>query len=237
MTQRLVDAAVHKTLAPWTRKQEIERALQASMNALGSDIQYSAEYAGLKQRAWDAAVAAVGRVRAEASYSEMETAVVQAVQPMIREYKHQQACQRIVENIYIFDATREEREAATEAVRKALAALPIGADSRQFERAQQAALAPYKAAVAARKERARLESEAQAQRRAASSKADSYLGHIAKYLEKEYTFDGGDWERMREVNRLRPLIREALIEELIEHPEMSAEEIRESIEDQIDDAL
>ena len=39
ITRRLVDAAVHKTLAPWTRKQEIERALQSSMNTLGWDVQ------------------------------------------------------------------------------------------------------------------------------------------------------------------------------------------------------
>ena len=228
---------MRKTLAPWTRKQEIERAFQASMNTLGWDIQHRAEYAALKQRAWDAAVAAVGRVRAEASYSEMETTAVQAVQPMIREYKHQQACQRIVGDIYIFDATREEQEAAAEAGRKALAALPIGAEPKEFERAQQVALAPYKAAVTARKEQVRLESEQLAQRRAAASKADSHLGYIAKYLETEYTFDGGIWERQREVNRLRPLIREALIEELVEDPEMNAEEIRKSIEEQIDDAL
>lgn len=237
VTQRLVDAVVHQTLAPWTRNQEIERALQASMNALAWDIQYRLEHAALKQRAWDAAVAAVGRVRAEAKYSEMETAAVQAVQPMIREYKHHKACDRMVGDIYIFDATREEREAATEAVRKALAALPIGADQRQFEMAQHVALTPYKAAVAARKERARQDSEALAARRVAASKADSHLEHVAKYFAKEYTFDGGDLERLREVNRLRPMIREALIDELVEDSEMTAEEIRESIEDQVDDAL
>ena len=237
ITRRLVDAAVHKTLAPWTRKQEIERALQASMNTLDLDIQYRAEYAELKQRAWDAAVAAMTRVRPEASYSEMETAAVQAVQPMIREYKHHKACDRIVGDTYIFDATSEEREAAAEAVGKALAALPIGADAKQFETAEHVALAPYKAAVAARKEQARLESQALAARRAAASKADFHLGHIPKYVDEEYTFDGGDLERLREVSRLRPLIREALIEELVEDPEMTPKEILESMEDQIDDAL
>jgi hypothetical protein len=53
----------------------------------------------LKQRAWDAAVAAVRQVREEASYKEMETAAVQAVQPIIREYEYQETCQRIVGRI------------------------------------------------------------------------------------------------------------------------------------------
>jgi excisionase family DNA binding protein len=78
--QRLVDAAVYRALRPWTRKQEMERALEAGMNTLPRDVQSRPEYAPVKQRAWEAAVAAVGKVRTEASYKEMETAAVQAVQ-------------------------------------------------------------------------------------------------------------------------------------------------------------
>jgi hypothetical protein len=237
ITQRLVDAAVHRALGPWTRKQEMERALQAGMNKLSWNVRYGSEYAGLKQRAWDAAVAAVRQVREEASYKEMETAAAQAVQPMIREYEYQEACQRIVGRIYLYDATREEAEAAKEAVRKALAALPIDAAAKQLEKAEETALAPYKAAVAARKEKARLESAKQAQRRAVAGKADLQLDHIARYLDEEYDFDGGYLEMRREADRLRPLIREALIDELVENPAMSADEIRESIEDQIDDGV
>jgi excisionase family DNA binding protein len=237
ITQRLVDAAVRRALGPWTRKQEMERALQAGMNKLSWNIRYGSEYAGLKQRAWDAAVAAVRKVREEASYHEMETAAVQAVQPIIREYEHQQACQRIVGRVYIYDATREEEEAAKEAVGKALAALPIGTTPEQLEKAGETAFAPYKAAVAMRKEKARLESEKQAQRRAVAWQVDLQLGHIARYLEDEYDFDGGYSEMRREADRLRPLIREALIDELVENPAMSADEIRESIEDQIEDGV
>jgi hypothetical protein len=167
----------------------------------------------------------------------METAAVQAVQPMISEYEHQQACNRIVGRVYIFDATREEEESAKQAMRKALAALPIGASLKQLEKVEETTLTPYKAAVVKRKEKARLESEGQAQRRAMASKADFQLDHILRYLEQEYDFDGGYSEMRREAERLRPLIREELIDELLENPGMSDEEIRESIEDQIDDAL
>src|ERR1035437_101578 len=237
ITQRLVDAAVHRALGPWTRKQEMERALQAGMNKLSWNIRYGSEYAGLKQRAWDAAVAAVRQVREEASYHEMETAAVQAVQPIIRENEHQEACQRIVGRVYIYDATREEEEAAKEAVRKALAALPLGGAPKGLEKAEESARAPYKAAVAMRKEKARLESEKQAQRHAVAWQAELQLDHIARYLENEYAFDGGYAEMRREADRLRPLIREALIDELVKNPGMGADEIRESIEDQIEDGV
>src|ERR1035437_2079070 len=96
ITQRIVDAAVHKALGRWTKKQEVERALKAAMNVLPWDIRCRTEYAQLKQQAWHAAVEALRRVREEAGYREMETAAVQAVQPMISEYEHQQACNRIV---------------------------------------------------------------------------------------------------------------------------------------------
>jgi len=236
ITQRLVDAAVHRALRPWTRKQEVDRALQAGMSKLALDVRYGTQYAGLKQRAWEAAVAAVAKVRAEASYNEMETAAVQAVQPMVREYEHQKACEDIVRRVYISGATVAEEDAAKEAVREALAALPIGTAARQLEKAEETTLARYKAAVTARKEKARRESEEQARRNAAEWKAGMQLDHIALYLDEEYDYD--DYaEVLRDADRLRPSIREALIEELLENPDMSGEEIRASIEDQIDDEL
>jgi len=156
---------------------------------------------------------------------------------MIRLYNHTLACQRIVERVRIFGATTEEMEEATEAVCQALVTLAIGASDKQLEAAEENALAPYKAVVTARKEKARLESEKDTQRRIAGFKVDFQLDHIERYLEKEYEFDGGFREMRREADKLRPLIREALIEEVLENRDMSGEKIRESIEDQIDERV
>jgi len=155
---------------------------------------------------------------------------------MVREYEHRQACQRMVSGLYLFDLDYAERDPAREAVRKALAAL-VGADAKTMERAQERALAPYKAAVATRKERARQESDNWFSRQSATLKADAQLSHIKKYLREEFEFPGGDLELLREVGRLQPPIRARLIEELVENPNMTADEIRDSIEDQIDDEL
>ena len=65
----------------------------------------------------------------------------------------------------------------------------------------------------------RVESERQDKRRALGWKVDGYLGHIEEYLEQEIEFDGGYWEMRRERDRLRPLIRQALIDELLEDPD------------------
>jgi hypothetical protein len=156
---------------------------------------------------------------------------------MAREYEHQQACQLVIGRVYIFDATREEEAAAKEALRKALATLPIGATQKQLETAEETVLLRYKSAVATRKEKVRRESEKEERRRAATARAELQLDHIARYLEQEYEFDGGYSEMHRESERLRPLIRKMLVQELLENPDMSDDEIRESIEDQIDDRL
>ena len=108
---------------------------------------------------------------------------------------------------------------------------------RQLEKAEEIALAPYKAAVTARKEKARLESEKQARRSAAEWKADHATRPHRALPRTRNTTTTTTRRCCRDADRLRPLIREALIEELLENPDMSGEEIRESIEDQIDDEL
>jgi hypothetical protein len=86
-----------------------------------------------------------------------------------------------------------------------------------------------------RKEKGRLESEEQAQRRAAEWKADLHLDHISPYLAKECDLDA--WELSGEAERLRPLIRKALVEQLLSSPNMTFDQIRQSIEDQIEDGV
>jgi hypothetical protein len=84
ITQRMVDAAVYRALRPWTRKQEIEQALKSAIDKLPWAVREHAEFGPLKQLAWEAAVEALRSLREEAGFREMETAAIQAVQPMIR---------------------------------------------------------------------------------------------------------------------------------------------------------
>ncbi len=233
----LVDAAVHRALRPWKRNQDIQSAIEKAWRKLPWDVKNRPEHASLKKRALNALDEVVRGLREEASYGEMETATLLAVQPMIREYEHRRECEWIIGLLYLFEATREELEAAKDELRKTLATLPIGAERKELEKAQEAVLSALKAAVARRREAARLESEAQTQRRAAERKIDLQLDQIARYLDQEYEFDGGYPAMRRQAERLRPLIREALIEELLKNPNMSDEQIRRSIRSRVDDEL
>lgn len=237
ITKRLIDAAVAKGLRPWHRRKEVERAIESAMNRLPWDLRLGQEWIGLRQRAWEAAVDAAGRVRAEASYAEIEAAAIHATQPMIREHEHADRCRRIVAGIFMLHATTEEQDRAQDAARKAMAALPVGTSHAQLERAKETAVAPIVAEVARRKETAERESVERRKRQEAEWTATLQLSHIETYLQREYDFSGGYFEMKREADRLRPGVLEALIEELLENPGMTAEEIRESIEDQVEDAM
>ena len=50
-------------MRPWRRQQDVRQAIESGMDELTWDVQYRAECAALKQRAWQAAV---GKLRAEA---------------------------------------------------------------------------------------------------------------------------------------------------------------------------
>ncbi|HTW65866.1 MAG TPA: hypothetical protein VME17_14670 [Bryobacteraceae bacterium] len=237
ITRPLLDAAVQRALRPWQRNQDIQSAIDAAWRKLPWAVKNCVGHASLKKRAVDALAEAVHGLWEQASREEIETATLLAVQPLIREYEHGQECERIVGRVYVFDATKQERETAKETVRKALAELPVGAPQKELETMEETALAGLKAIVAQRKEAARLESQRKAQRESAAWKVDLQLDHIARYLDQEYVFDGGKAELRREAERLRPLIRDALIGELIEKPNLSGAEIRARIEASIENEV
>jgi hypothetical protein len=215
----------------------VERAIESAMNRLPWDLRIGQEWTAIKQRVWEAAADAAERVRAEASYAEIEAAAVHATQPMIREHEHADRCRRIVAGVFLLYATTEEQDRAKEAARKALAGLPVGTSQAQLERAKETAVAPVEAEVARRKEAAGREAVERRKRQEAEWTATLQLSHIETYLQREYDFSGGYFEMKREADRLRPTVLAALVEELLENPGMTAEEIRESIEDQVEDAM
>jgi hypothetical protein len=237
LIQRLIGAAVEKALVPWRRRSGRQEAIEGAMNQFAGEVLYRPEFAALKGRAYQAISFAIDRCGEEATGAEMELAAGQAIQPMMQEYRHQQACQRILAALYVPQATSDESHHAKAVVQKALAAVAIGATPKQLDKARQTALAPLEARIAQRTEKTRIEEERHAARRDASWKVDNRLHHIERYLDSEYEFDGGTSELRSEAGRLRPLVREALIVELLEDPEMTSEEIDERIESLIDEDL
>lgn len=259
VARRVVDAIVAKLLKPYRQSKDIEQAIEAARASLPFGMRGSSwQPSTWESQAVQAAAKALEGVRPDAPYHEMSAVAREAVKGAVAAFESHQAAQRAQRESeerrkkdrdtrerllrypwlqFPYDMPDADQQGALTASREAFAELPEGTPDRNLEAARDRAVKPFLDAHARGKEEARLESERQAQRRAAAAKADLRLDHIARYLEEEYEFDGGYSAMRREADRLRPLIRQALIEELLENPHMTNDAIRESIEDQIDDLL
>ena len=244
-TQRLVDAAVAKLLRPWKRKKEIRGALESALNRLSWDVNHRPEWAGLKQRALESAAAALGKLPADASSSEMEEVARLAVEPMAKEYAHWQNCQNLATWIILTGGTFADQQEARQAVSEALAQLPVGTSQKELEKAKEAVVERYRAGIQKRKaeaqereEQARRESERARQRANVEWRVDRRLSsHLGEYIrelgEDEIEFE--DVADRRELeNDLKNRIRPILISDVLQNPEMSDRDIDGRIEELVE---
>ncbi len=245
-TQRLVEAAVEKVLRPWKRKKEIRSAIESSLNRLPWDLNHRSEWAALKQRALEAAAAAIGKLPADATSSEMEEVASLAVRPMAKEYAHWQNCENLARWITLPGGTVEEDQQARQAVSEALARLPVGTSQKELEKTKEATLEPFRAAIQRRKadaqereDKARRASEKARQRADVERRVDGRLSsHLGDYLrelgEDEIEFEDAA-DRWKMETGLKKRIRPLLLSEVLEDPEMSDQDIDELIEELVEE--
>ena len=128
--ERIVDALAARVLRPWTRRQEIRKAVQEASDSLPYQLRgLSWSPTQWDVRAREAAAAAIGELRLDATYGEMVTTAIGAVRPIIAEYEAQEAAeadQKMRQDILRWaflpaGLTQEGRELATQAIAEALA--------------------------------------------------------------------------------------------------------------------
>jgi hypothetical protein len=153
LTQRLVDAAVDRALAPWRIAVQKETCIREACEDwnLPWDMKHDRVW---KARMYEAASTAVGRLRPGASVAEVDAAARQAIVPLVREFEHQRACAGIIGSVRgeLPGADAEEVEEGKEDVQKALAQLPVGTSRREMERTRDRALEPIRGRITARQE-------------------------------------------------------------------------------------
>jgi excisionase family DNA binding protein len=156
ITRRLIDAAVERALATWTKRKETERAVQTGCTRLPWAMVWSTDGAIRKREAERIAWEAVRKLGEEASYSAMENAIDRALQPMITEFEHQQKLDLFANTatLSLRGATREELADAKEAVLEALGTLPAGATERQIQQAGERALISIRTTLSGRQDQA-----------------------------------------------------------------------------------
>jgi hypothetical protein len=185
VTCKLTDALVEKALGPWRRRKEFERVIEEAVNRLPSEARSYFKPTAWQSKATQAAREAIRQVDRDASLPEIEEAARQAVEVTARQFEAHQAAQAdtdLREHLVRWmtlpaGLPEHDKETAIQAVRQALAALPLGTSRPGLERAVEEALTPYRAAVAelqdqAQAEQRRNQDQAQAEQRRIQDRAN-----------------------------------------------------------------
>jgi excisionase family DNA binding protein len=220
---RSVGNAVLNALAPWHRSQDTSHAIQEASDRLPWGAKMPFTPTKWQVRAQQGASDAIARLPKDASYEDKLRVATAAVQPISEEFEDLELKEKILNGIWLWAGTSEERENAREAVRKALAGVSPSASRDQLERIRDQALRPFEAAIEARKK------EAQKQQR-----IERLLGHILSYLDRLERDGTIEFERIFEscelAEELKPQIRRAICEKL-ERTELSDRQIESLIEE------
>lgn len=131
------------------RAQEIEMALDEARKQLPYSAQGTYSPSGDFEdcpskwdiRARHAAADAIRQLGNDASFSEIRTVAIQAGKRVVQEYRHHQACERVVSGVWLPHGTASDDQVAREAVRQALEKLPVGSSQAEMEEARDAVLA------------------------------------------------------------------------------------------------
>jgi hypothetical protein len=172
--------------------------------------------------------------------SELRDVARRAVSPIIVEFEHVQNCERILQGVFwkVWGATTEESEGARNKVSKALDAIPVGTSYKEMERVRDAALQPFKAAIAKRNAEEEKRKKEERRTQEIESTVSYRLGHVYDYLgqleqegELEFTWF---FDRSQMAQRLEERIRPILVNEMRKKQATSDEYIERRIEQLVD---
>jgi hypothetical protein len=209
LTQRLVQAAVEKTLQPWLRTKEIEKAISEARNQLPFFAKGAFKPTEWEARATHAASEAIAKLECNAPLARIRATAIEAGNRVRAEYEawrtaedHQDFCQQLVDSVFLVGGTPEQERHAVQAVKEAVVKFPVGTSHTELMRCKDATLAPFRTAARAARD------------------ADQYLAHVGNYIERLDTLENGPGhfegysERGRLAQQIAKKIRPFLIEKL-----------------------
>jgi len=172
----------------------------------------------------------------ELPISELRDVARRAVQPIVTEFECVQNYERILKSVVweIWGATPEENEAAKNKVGKALGTIPIGPSYREMERIRDAALQPFKAAIAKRQREEKRGREIESTVSYRLGHVFNYLGQLEQEGELKFTWF---FDRSQTAKKLEERIRPILVNEMRKKQATSDEDIERRIEQLVDQNL
>ena len=189
-------AAVDEVMAPWIHSKAVARAAAEAIKELpiGATSSTWNEVSEWERRAREEALAAVADLPDGATFEQFVGAARTAGRQVARLYDHQETADAVTAQTTwslprrLAFSSPQSREQAAQAVRAAIAEVPIGASRAELEQARDAALAPFAAADA----QARMEREAtrqvEAQQQQASAAIARREAEAKKHLDRVFSF-------------------------------------------------
>jgi hypothetical protein len=225
LTKCLIQAAIDKALQPWHNRKETEKIIEEARNQLPAHVRsWSSTPNEWEAHAMSAAADAIAQLGDDPPLAKIRASAVEAANKVRAEYEawkagedHRQACERIVRWV-------SDGDDASEAVRQALAKLPVGATRAKMENTRDAALVPFRAATKA------------------ATDADRHLQHVTNRIEELGNEETGEWElgdcseRYHLAAKLKAKLRPLLIQKLLEE-KLDVQEAHEFIEEWLDQEL
>lgn len=226
ITRKVIEAVVAQVLQPYARAKEIRRAIDQALHSLPTSA------TSQTVRAKRTAEAALAKLPAHSTYEDLCESARIAVDPIVSEFRHEEAKAAILSDMRYWrwiDATTEEQAEATEAVRKALDALPVGSSTQALKKAKQQALQPFEQEIQERQ-------DAKQRKATAEQTADSSLWMVGSYLREHFDFESIS-DQLEEEHQIQAVLRPVLIKALIDGeitPRGVPDFINDWLEDNVD---
>jgi excisionase family DNA binding protein len=151
VVQALIDAAIAHSLRPSRLAEERSEAKRIAVNSaldhLPIYMRWDDDWVA---RAHKAASDAIESAREDASTSHFVATAKLAVRPLIIQYRHQERIQKAMKYVALAGGDYEDQQGGQEAIRVALADLPVDITDRQIEQAKANALAPIQERITTR---------------------------------------------------------------------------------------
>ncbi len=192
----LLRAQGDEVMAPWIHSRAVARAAEEAIKELpiGATSSTWNEVSEWERRAREEALAAIADLPDGATVGQLEDAARAAGRQVALAYNHQETADTVIADLTwslpgrLAFSSPQARAQATQAVRAAIAEVPIGASRAELEEARDAALAPFAAADAqTRTEReaqhANVRRQVEAQQAIATREAEA-----KKHLERVFYF-------------------------------------------------
>jgi hypothetical protein len=229
VVSRIVADAIAAELQPYYLDKRRARAIEEAVSLIPRQTRGADSISEARVR--ELARAALMRIGPDADDGTLSLVAKAAARPVVEECTHAARIDELADSgrWLLWEANADEQKSAEKAIRKALAALPVGTPLEDMQRRKEAVLKPLERMVRGRMDREKLQRQAEQ----IATQATGYI--LSCVLDEEWEFDSYS-EEIDTRNALAPELRDAVIEEVLEG-NLNTEGLRDFVAEWVSDNL